>query len=300
VRTLFILALLVALSASTSAEPVWEVQRNGKKIYVIGSVHAAKPSRPPLSSFIKKLISDADLVYFEIDPKGSAMAAPRPTPSASTLAASQYADLAAAAISESSMYLKYCFGNDLSSIASFEPWRWIIECDVLWSLRSGMDVRFGTESLAMRQLPEAKPILTAGLEDLNSLVGLLGGIPPDHWLHFFRENMRNRDPIEIIKGIEDQVSETLFPSEESIESSIHESWYSTAEKRAISAWMIDHRNIEFFSKMNRALSSKTMTVFFVGNSHTLGPSGVVSQFRALGDVNVRFISNEKQVVEADR
>ena len=176
----WLLAWTLLLAGAAQAVPLWELEGNGNRILLLGSVHFLRADDYPLPDAIDRAYREADVIVLElaldeidpvrmqqsftnmaIDPDGRTLAdrlGPRDWQSAQALAAE--------------------LDFDLTLMNEWEPWFAALQVTQLQLLKLGFDGSLGIEQYVMaRARTDGKPV--RGLETLEQQLRAFDGLPDD-------------------------------------------------------------------------------------------------------------------------
>jgi uncharacterized protein len=175
-------ALLAVLALPALADdqrlPLWQINGDSNRIYLLGSVHLLRPSDYPLPAAIYDAYEDAETLIMELDMDdldplaAQALATELGVLSgggslAALLGAENYA--IALALAEKAAI-------PLELLAQTEPWLAAITVEQLMLTRIGFNPEYGVENhLTQRATADQKEIL--GLESMNDQLQMLDGLP---------------------------------------------------------------------------------------------------------------------------
>ena len=173
------LQLALPALAADHALPLWRIDGDANRVWLLGSVHYLRESDYPLPAEIDAAYRDAETLIMEIDlddldPSAAAgLALALGTAGEAGLPALLGPDAYARA-----ERLAHAASVPLDSLLRFEPWLAALNVEQLLLARAGYDPAHGVENwLVGRAAADGKEIL--GLETIERQFGLLDALPAD-------------------------------------------------------------------------------------------------------------------------
>lgn len=174
----FGLLIIAPAFGDDSKLPMWRIDGDSNRVYLLGSVHLLRPSDYPLPAGIYEAYADAETLVMELDMDDLDTAAAQSLASELGLAAagSSLAALLGAESYARASTLAAKASIPLELLAQTEPWLAAITIEQLMLTRIGFDPAFGVENHLMeRAISDQKEIL--GLETMRQQLELLDGLP---------------------------------------------------------------------------------------------------------------------------
>lgn len=167
----------LASLADDHALPVWQIDGDDNRIYLLGSVHLLREQDYPLPSRIEDVYADAEQLIMELDldDLDEAKAQTLVTELGSIRNGSSLAELLGQADYEQASTLAAEINFPLQMLASVEPWLAAITIEQLMLQRIGFNPDFGIEAYFMKKAAEDGKEIT-GLEELSEQLGLLDSL----------------------------------------------------------------------------------------------------------------------------
>ena len=163
--------------ADEHALPIWQIDGDNNRIYLLGSVHLLREQDYPLPSRIEDVYADAEQLIMELDldDLDEARAQTLVTELGSISNGSSLAELLGQADYDQASTLAAEINFPLQMLASVEPWLAAITIEQLMLQRIGFNPDFGIEAYFMKKAAEDGKEIT-GLEELSEQLGLLDSL----------------------------------------------------------------------------------------------------------------------------
>jgi len=173
--------LLLSAGAAIGADArhfLWRISKDGNSLYLVGSVHALRPSDYPLPPAMESafqtagtLVEEVDLSHLDAESLQLQMQRRGAYPAGQSLRAALPPELYRKVTERA-----HKLGMDMDDVDSMRPW--LVSIVLLdtqlenagFDPASGVDIHFADEAMALH-----KPVL--GLEDLKFQMGLLANLP---------------------------------------------------------------------------------------------------------------------------
>ncbi|MEM9207858.1 MAG: TraB/GumN family protein [Pseudomonadota bacterium] len=174
--------LLTGLSAPLAeadghALPLWQIDGDSNRVYLLGSVHLLREEDYPLPSRIDAVYDDAEKIIMELDldDLDEARAQALVTELGSIANGASLADLLGEDAFSQASALAAEINIPLQMLATVEPWLAAITIEQLMLQRIGFNPAYGIESyFVSKATGDGKDI--AGLEDIADQLGLLDAL----------------------------------------------------------------------------------------------------------------------------
>ncbi len=274
------LTLLVTPALAGEKSFLWKIQSKSATVYILGSLHMAKPDIYPLPQKIEESFAKSAVLALEADPaKAQNTALLR-----QMLAAAAYAkggtlkehlsretfELARREIER--------LGLSMETFSRIKPWFLAMSIETLELQRldydpaNGIDIYFAGKAAGEKQIVE--------LESFDYQIRLLNGFSDREQelflLYTLKEMATLRDEIEELmaawrggdaKSMERLVTRTLIES---------------PELRPIYAKLFYKRNREMTARIEQLLKGKQTVFVAVGAAHLVGKEGIIEQLKGKG------------------
>ncbi len=274
------LTLLVTPALAGEKSFLWKIQSKSATVYILGSLHMAKPDIYPLPQKIEESFAKSAVLALEADPaKAQNTALLR-----QMLAAAAYAkggtlkehlsretfELARREIER--------LGLSMETFSRTKPWFLAMSIETLELQRldydpaNGIDIYFAGKAAGEKQIVE--------LESFDYQIRLLNGFSDREQelflLYTLKEMATLRDEIEELmaawrggdaKSMERLVTRTLIES---------------PELRPIYAKLFYKRNREMTARIEQLLKGKQTVFVAVGAAHLVGKEGIIEQLKGKG------------------
>lgn len=290
-RTLLLLLLFILPSACASAptqtasEPkhfLWSVRSERATVYLLGSIHVAKPELYPLSEAIEGAFDDADTLVVEINPADfdgarlqSLFIEYGAYPPGETLdrkiSPETYA-LAERKFQEA--------GLPMGPLARFKPWVLAVMLQAVELQRLGFDKRYGIDDHFLTEA-QGKKRITA-FETIEYQIGLFDGFSDRLQELFLRYTVSD---LNLLAGQMDAVMRGWRAGDTAaVESLIFQTIDQEPELAPVYEKLIDERNVQMVSKIEHFLKTDRRYFVVVGAGHLVGKGGLVDLLRKKGYV----------------
>ncbi|MDR0271433.1 TraB/GumN family protein [Paenibacillus sp.] len=281
--------ILLAPKAGASAKTggrgfMWEVEKNGNTVYLVGSMHIADDSFYPLRSELEKAFAEADYLGVEIDLSKAADEAQQKI----IMDLSMYQDgttlkdhVSSATYAKVGKILEQS-GMKPNAMDAFKPWVVGTTINSLKSVKAGYEAASGVDLYFTQKANERKiPVLE--LESYKSQLGMFDGFSKE-----LQEKNLN-DVLDNFDVLDDTVKKMAEMWKTGSEEQLLELTNSiTADGEYNKAMLID-RNIKMADKIDGYLKSNKKEEYFivVGAAHYLGENGIIKLLEEKGYTVVR-------------
>jgi hypothetical protein len=281
-----IVALLIFVAWSATSRPLaaqeksllWQVSRDDKSIFLLGSIHYLRKENYPLNQTILNALDASKRLVLEIDLNRTSVESAQQA----TLEKAVYRDgtnlaqnispetyeLASRRASE--------LGLDMRILNPMKPWFAALTMVAINLQRMGLDPKFGVDRhLAERAKSSGKP--TSGLETLESQLGIFDQLSKQEQESMLRETVGelerlDRDINEIVqswlKGDDNRLMTLLLTG--------MQEYPDLYEK------VLVDRNRRWVGNIEKLLQQGSGAMVVVGAAHLLGKDSVVEMLKAKG------------------
>ena len=283
-RAILVLLTFVTWSATNGSlaaqekSLLWQVSRDNKSIFLLGSIHFLRKENYPLNQAILTALDASKRLVLEIDlNRTSAESAQRVT-----LEKAIYRDGTNLAHNVSPETYELAsrrateLGLDMRILNPMKPWFAALTMVAINLQRMGLDPRFGVDRhLAERAKSSGKP--TSGLETLESQLGIFDQLSKREQEMMLRETVEelerlNRDINEIVqswlKGDESRLTTLLLTG--------MQEYPDLYEK------VLVERNRRWLADIEKLVQQGSDAMVVVGAAHLVGKDSVVEMLKAKG------------------
>ena len=279
--TLFAAAALAGEKSSAEQKCfLWKIQSKSATVYILGSMHMAKPDIYPLPRKIEESFANSAVLALEADPaKAQDTALLR-----QMLAAAAYAKGGTLKehLSGETFELARCeierLGLSMETFSRTKPWFLAMSIETLELQRldydpaNGIDIYFAGKAAGEKQIVE--------LESFDYQIRLLNSFSDREQelflLYTLKEMPTLRDEIE---GL---MAAWRGGDAKSMERLVTRSLIESPELRPIYAKLFYKRNREMTARIERLLKGKETVFVAVGAAHLVGKEGIIEQLRGKG------------------
>jgi uncharacterized protein YbaP (TraB family) len=282
VAALIVLLLsLPAFAATSSSDPsgktfMWEVERDGTTLYLLGSVHALKEDAYPLPPVIDAAFDEVDVVVFEID-LGDMTAAAIKMMAAGSLEKGQTLEQVVGPQTWSEFEaLVSDSGINASLFNGMKPWMAALTVTAFELTKHGYLSTAGLDThLSLRADETGKEKLA--LETAEFQVGLFAELTPEESLAFLHYTLTDLEVIipEMDTLYLDWRAGHVEPVEEMLLDGFDE--FPEVFKR-----MVTDRNRAWLPQIEGLLAGERDAMVVVGSMHLVGEGGIVNLLREKG------------------
>jgi len=259
---------------------LWEVQGEGGKSYLLGSIHLLKKEMYPLKPEIEAAFDNTGALVVEADISQDKMA----ELSALTFKMGLYQgdDSLKAHVSEKTYkrvagWLKEN-GMDITGFARFKPWMLALTITGMAFLKQGFDPNYGIDKYFMGQAEGKKDILE--LEGIAFQMNLFDGLSEqENDLFLFSSLEDISDSAEDIDRMVDAWSQGDAPG---MERFVTENVRKYPELKGLFQKLTVERNRRMVEKILSFLQEKRTFLVIVGAAHLVGEQGIVHLLEAKG------------------
>ncbi len=286
-----ILALFIALILTPSAFAgeknsvtqksfLWQVRSKSATVYILGSVHVAKPGMYPLPRVIEESFAKSGALALEADPGKAG----DPNILSRMLAAALYPDsgtlkehLSQKTYEMASREMEQ-LGLSIDSFNKTRPWFLASTIEVLELQRLGYDPAYGIDVHFAGKAAGEKRIIE--LESFDYQIGLMNGFSDREQELFLLYTLRD------MEQLKDEATELMAAwkngNAKSMETLLTKSLSESPELKPIFDKLIYRRNREMAAKIGEFMQGKETVFVVVGAAHLVGKEGVVELLREKG------------------
>ena len=270
-------AINVSLGAQEKSL-LWQVSRDEKSIFLLGSIHYLRKENYPLNPAILNALDASKRLVLEIDPnRTSAESAQR-----ATLAKATYRDGTSLAHNVSPETYELAsrraneLGLDMRILNPMKPWFAALTMVAINLQRMGLDPRFGVDRhLAERAKSSGKP--TSGLETLEAQLGVFDQLSNRE------QELMLRETAEEIERLNKEINEIV------------QSWLKGDDRRLTTLLLagmqeypelyekvLVERNRRWLVDIEQLVEQGSGAMVVVGAAHLVGKDSVVEMLKAKG------------------
>jgi len=277
------LLFLVLFTLSLNAKSIlYKAESQTATVYILGSIHLAKPELYPLKEPIEKSYKESDVLVVELDP-GSSHSMQVIQNSMMTLGMyppgkSLKTELSAQTYKNLQQYLKKV-GLSLEIMQPMRPWTVMLQLSVMEMVRLGYDPNLGIDQHFLTKAKrEGKAVLE--LESAESQMALLSKDDKafqDLLLRYTLEEMHEMEPLlnKMFKSWKEGDAKTLSTVVDS-------SLVVDPRLTGIYEELITKRNYKMTEKILGYLKTKKRYFVVVGAGHVVGNEGIVALLQKHG------------------
>lgn len=268
---LSLILLLCATVTQADQVPLWELDTNGNKVFVLGSVHFLRSSDYPLAAEIDEAYAGADRIVMEIDMDDLD---PMQAQAVMTQMGMSDGQSLSDAIGESgyseAQQLAGAVDIPLALFETFEPWFAALSISQLRMMQLGFDPGWGIETqLTQRAARDGKPI--SGLETLTEQLSFMDGLDDETQRLFLLESLREANEIdEEIRAI---VAAWKTGDSDALETMLLDGLTKAPE---LYDAILTQRNRNWVAKIEELVHSQENVLIVVGTMHLVGDNSVLA------------------------
>lgn len=286
-----ILALFIALILIPSAFAgeksgagqksfLWRVQSKSTTVYVLGSVHVAKPDMYPLPRVIEESFAKSGALVLEADPAKAG----DPSLLSRMLAAALYPDngtlkehLSQKTYEIASREMEQ-LGLSFDSFSRTRPWFLASTIEILELQRLGYDPSYGIDVYFAGKAAGKKRIIE--LESFDYQINLMNSFSDREQELFLLYTVRDMERLK--DEAKDLMAAWKSGDANGMETLVTETFSAAPELKPIFDKLIYRRNREMAAKIGEFLQGKDTVFIVVGAAHLVGKEGVIELLRDKG------------------
>ncbi len=282
-KRLPVLLLLLFVTLSLDAKSIlYKVQSGGSTVYLLGSIHLAKPSLYPLDGAIEAAYAESGALVVELDPEsqesvaviGRAVMTQGIYPEGRSLKS----ELTPQTYNALKTYVDKA-GLSMEIMQSMRPWTVMLQLSMMEMMRLGYSPELGIDRhFLTRARRDGKPVLE--LESAESQMALLSRDDKtfqDLLLRYTLESMHEMRPL-----LEKMVKSWKAGDAAALSSIVSSSLVVDPRLDEIFDILITRRNDAMTAKIVTYLKTGRDYFVVVGAGHVVGEAGIVSQLRQKG------------------
>jgi len=272
--------VFIAVRASYAVEPaatskrvfMWRVKSTNSTVYLLGSIHVAKPSMYPLDARIEKAFSNSDVLVVEADASpdkalGLAMqmmtrASYPPDDGLDKHISKDLFDTIETRMATN--------GIPPAMVKGLKPW-FIAMTLTLGELSDlGIDPQLGID-LHFLQKAKGKPIVE--LEGAEAQFSLLDGFTDKQQEDFLKFTLKDNE--NIAKSIDEMIAAWSDGDAKKLDDLIMQSVKESPEMQSLYAELFDDRNTKMAAKIEDMMKTGKTYFVVVGAGHLVGKTGLL-------------------------
>ena len=263
---------------SLARSPIWKIQKEANKVYLLGSVHLLKKEDYPLPEPLEKAFADSEKLVEEVNLEELE----NPVTQQMILAKGLNKDnktlqqLLSPETYELARQQVETLGLDLKEFARFKPWLLDLTVTALALERLGFDPKYGIDKHFFdRAKRERKEILS--LETIEYQIDRFDGMSPKMQETLLQQSLKE------IHTIGEEFAEILKAwragDTKALESTLLESFREYPE---VYSQLVVERNANWMPRLESFLRQKENYLVVVGAGHLLGNDGLLALLKAKG------------------
>jgi len=287
------LALLVGLLCAPLSHAgklfLWEVESKSTRVYLLGSIHLARPEIFPLDPVIEQAYERSARLVVEADLEEMN----DPAVQARVLEAGTYgegASLSGSVSAETLQQLQEYLGERSLPLAVFDgmrPWMVAVSLSVLEMQRNGLSPESGIDKHFLdRAKSTQKPI--EQLESAAAQIELFAAIPEPLQERFLVQSM---DEAERIPEILDSLMTAWAGGDTATLAGLLLESMNQKEMKPVYKMLYTDRNKAMTAKIRGYLEQSEISFVVVGAAHLVGEGGIVDLLAGSADLSVRQLES---------
>ena len=281
-RLLFVFLLLVLPFHLAAKSILYKVSSPTSTVYLLGSIHLAKPELYPLKSSIEQAYGKSDALVVELDPTSqhsmqviqSSMMTLGMYPAGRTL----QSELSTKTYRRLSAYLKKV-DLSLDIMQPMRPWTVMLQLSIMEMMRLGYNPELGIDQHFLKKAKQdKKPILEIeSAEEQMALLSKDDKVFQDLLLRYTLEEMHELEPLlnKMFKSWQEGDAKTLA-------SVVDSSLVVDPRLQDIYTELITKRNHTMTQKIRHYLKGSRNYFVVVGAGHVVGKEGIVALLQKAG------------------
>lgn len=265
-------------TTTTSKHPLWVIESDTNRTYILGSIHVLRDQDYPLPAVFQQAYNDADHVIMELDftaldpittlatTRRLAML-PDDKSLRSVMGAKRYAQARDAAQS---------IDVNLEQFARVDPWYAAMTITQMQLSRLGYKAENGIE-LHFAQMVKRDEKTGSGLETIEQQLGILDRLPTDSQISFLLESLVDEEELKV-------EGERMIQAWKSGNSQqLYELFAQDLEGNpALQLALLDERNQAWLPRIEDLTDDDEDYLVIVGALHLVGKQGVIELLRDRG------------------
>jgi len=257
---------------------IWKVSKDGKNLYLAGSVHLLRPKDMPLPSRFKEVFDKSEECYFEMDTREAQ------SPQAMLLIQQKgmyqgdddlRKHISKETASKLDEYLR-SQGYPENTFDMMRPWFLSMNLIMMESMKMGAAPDLGLDQqISQWAIDAGKPL--KGFETMEDQIGLLSGFPDKVQDEFLLSSIQD------ISKLEKFYDDTILAWKTGNAAKLNELMNESVEKSPeLYDLILVKRNKNWLPKIESALDSGKTAFVIVGAAHITGKDGLLELLKAKG------------------
>ncbi len=269
--------LLLLQTANAGPLPLWQIESEGNRLHIMGSVHFLRAEDYPLPAEIETAYQESDRLVMEIDMDSLDPAQAQAV--MTRMGVSQSQTLSQALGEENyaeAQKLAAPIGIPLKMFDSCEPWFAALSISQLRMIQLGFDPGWGIETqLTQRARHDGKPI--SGLETIEEQLSFMDKLDIDTQNLFLMESLREANEL-------DEEIKTIVQAWKSGDSETLETLLLDGFEKAPALYdaILVERNRNWVEQIEELTRSSDDILIIVGAMHLVGENSVLTMLEQRG------------------
>lgn len=281
-----VLAVVVTVQTATAEDiergktknPIWRIQTDNNKVYLLGSVHLLKKEDYPLPEVLEKALEDSRKLVVEVkldeleDPTTQQMILSKGlNPEKQSLR-----QIVSSETYELARKQTQAMGLEIEKFALFKPWLLALTLTTLEMQRLGFDPRYGIDKYFFdKARKENKDVLN--LETAEYQIDRFNGMSTKMQETFLLQTLREIDTIG--KEFAEIVDAWKVGDTKALEATLLESFTEFPEAYQ---QLVLERNSNWLPQIESFLEQRENYLIVVGAGHLVGKDGLIALLKAKG------------------
>lgn len=279
--TITALALVLTAALSQGSENnatvfMWEAQKDGATLYLLGSIHALKKEAYPLPQVIESAFDRAAVVAFEVDMDEMAAGAFQMVAAGSYDDGRTLEEVIGAALWADFSAKMAATGMPPSMFRSMKPWLAALSLAAFELERAGYSPSDGIDTYFSSRAKEAGKERVA-LETMEFQIGLFAGLTPEESLAFLEYTLADLE--NMIPLLDEIYSKWLLGDAAYVQTELGEEF---GEFPDLYEKLISGRNRRWLPAIEQLVAGGRDAMVVVGAMHLVGEDGIVELLRQRG------------------
>ncbi len=286
-KLLSVALLITASGIASTAEhplPMWEIDGESNRVYLLGSVHLLRKQDHPIPTAIVTAYEDADTLIMELDMDDLDPVATQALINDLGMikGGGTLSELMGTALYAEAAQIADEIGIPLNMLSGTEPWLAAINVEQLILMRIGFDPQFGVESFLMKKAGnDHKEIL--GLESIEEQLGSLDNMSLDAQRSLLMQTLT--ESTNMAAMMDELVTAWRYGDLKYLEENMLAEMQNYPE---LYEALVVARNRNWTKQIEALLADDQDYLIIVGALHLIGEDGVPTMLRALGKEPVQM------------
>jgi uncharacterized protein YbaP (TraB family) len=269
-RGSIVVSLLLALTSAAAADdaghalPLWQVDGQQNRVYLLGSIHLLREQDYPISSVIYDAYEDADKLIMELDMDDM-------DPVEGQILTNELglikdgrtlSDLMGSDLYREAEVLAAAAQIPLALLANSEPWYAAMNVEIMLLMRMGFNPQLGVET-HFQQLAQGDSKEILGFETMRQQLEFLDGLSPGAQRDMLMQALS--------EGVElDEMMDSMIAA------------WQTGDVTFLEDNLLVDRNLDWTDQIEELLDDDIDYLIIVGTLHLVGEDGVPSLLESRG------------------